>query len=453
MKKITILLFLLLNNHFFFAQEEVAQLPIEKGGLFNSQKINFSTQIHNKQYLANLFVDNGEMNVRLLNSRFEVISPTLVRRSDYGITNELIGHKQNDSIYSFIFSNEQHTRLVVSSFNFSTNTTERNKIDLNFKGERIVEAFTSFKNRFFVFSASVNGELILRELNSENNSLIEIARFPIDDQKFDNDRVKFKYHFLYSKAVYASLKDDTPASLEKAFHTYKVYGQGNKLILTAESRNIGTAMYLIDINKNTIDYKLVKYPQNETNSLEKFNSFVSNNVLFQIGCSSKSFVMTMKDNEGSILKRYSFNSDESINFKNTPFIQEKDLFFSVKNDIENSKRFLRKVSAENVGISVQNKNDSYELLIGGRKENLVMGLLSVSSAIVLPTSQTISFTSILDKDFNHIEDAIPENTFELLKDFEKDLKRNSTDNIFIVDNCLFYSYIDEKNNLLRFIKF
>lgn len=434
-------------------QEEVAQLPVNKGGILNSRGLNFSTQIYNSKYLINLFVDNGTMNVRLLDSDFNQISKTLERGSDYGLSNELVGHKKSDSIYSFVFSNDKRTRLVITTFDFTNDTSERNKIDLNFKGERLVEAFTSHQNRFFVFSASIQGELILRELNHSNTALIEVARFTIDDKKFNNDKIKFKYHFLYSKAFYTTLRDDTPASLEKALQTYKVYGQGNKLILTCESSGIGTSVYAISLDDKTLDYKLIEYSQNENNDLKKFNSFVSNDVIFQIGISSQNFLMTIKNMEGSILKEHGFSSGDSITFKNTPILQEKEYFFSIKNDFENSRCFLRKMSSEIIGISVQNKNDSYEILIGGRKENVLMGLISVTNAIVLPTSQTIAFTSILDKNFNHIPGPIPNSTFEMLKKFEKNLKRDSHENIFLFNGVLFYSYLDNKDKMLKFIKF
>ncbi|MFC7357766.1 hypothetical protein ACFQO1_08710 [Jejudonia soesokkakensis] len=436
------------------AQEQVGQLDISNIGSFG--KDNFSITNYKNDNLVSAIMHNGNITVHHLNKDFEQISMPLTRDLDNGGLNNLVGYKIIDNKYSFIYSDNVRNALAVFTFSFDTNLNEKHKIDLDYKGERIVEAFSSYQNRFFVFFASIDGDLILRELEDNFSSLKEIARFPISDKDIDGNKVEFKRHFLYSKANYTTFEDNAPSPVSKSFSKYKLFNQKNSLVLTVENNNLGTSLYKIDLETLKLSEKFFIYPKGKLSNYEEYNSFVSNNNVFLIAVSNDEMSLQINSLESSFSKEYYITKDEEITFKNT-VINQKGLTmvpFQGNRNFETTSKFLRKISSETVGVNIYYEDNSYEVTIGGLKDNVVQGILMVSTGgYGLNTDQITKITCLFDQNFLHVDKNIEMSSFDLLNQFEKELKSDKNSNVFYFNGDLIYSYVYKKEALLRYLKF
>lgn len=445
------------------AQEVVGELNVDNMGLTN--KINYSVNNETNGNITTLLVHNNYMYAYLFDEDFNLLNMPLSRKEDNGKYNELVGHKVVDNKYTFIYTNSIRSKLVLYTFDFDKNFNARHEVDLNFSGERIVEAFSSYQNRFFIFFASVNGELILRELDNSYDSLTEIGRYKIEDKEFEGEEILFKRHFLYSKARYVTMGDKTPAPVSSAFSKYKLFNQNNSLILTVENEDIGTSVYAIDLASKKLKETFFPYIEGRKDDYEEFNSFVSNNRIFQISVSNIEMSLLISSLEGQKLKEFYVKKEQEIWFKNTVVVQEGSSILDVyvlgqkitdiKRNFESTAKFLRKISSRTAGVNVLFDNNRYEVIVGGVKDNVMSGILTVASSGLgnFDKDQITKITCLFDENLEHVDEDVDLNTYDFINAFEDDLKSETNSNIFIANGNLYYCYLYRKEEQLRFIEF
>ena len=148
---------------------------------------------------------------------------------------------------------------------------------------------------------------------------------------------------------------------------------------------------------------------------------------------------------GNFIKEYAVNQDEEILFKNTPIIQ-KGGFYNGYRELEKTKKFLRKITAGKIGVSVIKNKNTYLLTLGGYVEQrtaapmMMGGFGGIGGAIASVGSVNVnlffnptmfaynSFTNtkstqiecLFDTNFDHIKDAeVPKNIFDKIKSTPK----------------------------------
>ena len=449
-KNFIISLILILGVLRTYAQEEVAKINLADldGGSLKS--MNYSAGNYDNDHIVTLLTSKGKMRAHLFDSNFNELKSPITRKLNNGGLNKLVGHKIQGNTYSFIYSNNIRNAFVAFSFNFDTGKSTKHVIDFSFKGERVVEAFSSFQNRFFIFSVSLDGKFILRELDDTAQNIIKIANYQLTNKTIGKKIIRYRDHFLYSKAYYTMINDKEPASIVTALYRFKLFNQDNSLILTCENREYGTSMYTVDLE--TLEFKdyFLPYPKGKIKDYQHFNSFVSNNHVFQIANSERELTLQIKTSDNTIIKEYYATKSDSLNFKNTVIKQEgrTSLPFQKKRRFDGTAKFLRRMNDGQVGVSVQHKEDKYEVIIGGTRESVTGFLLTGTG-----NTQTYQITSLLDKNFNHIPEPIEMNTFDRISAYEGELKKNDNPTIFFDEGFLYYSYIDKKNKMLHFVRF
>lgn len=447
------LLYFFITCTYLNAQQQVGALNIEKIGTFN--KTNYSISSAENNNTVTLLTYDGKMTAYHLDKNFKSLAEPITRDLDNGGLNNLVGHKILGNSYSFIYSDNVRNAFAIFTFDFDSNTSSKSRIDLSYSGERIVEAFSSYNNRFFVFFASTDGDLILRELADDYTSLTELARYAITDKNIDGEPIIFKRQFLYTKANYVLMGDNTPSPLAKSFPKYKLFNEDNMLILTVENSDVGTSVYRIDLKSLQLDEHFLKYPVGKLDDYEEFNSYVSNGFLFHIAVSNKEMTLQMKDFTSELIKEFYVTKEDEITFKNSIVAQKgaNTIPFQRKRTFDDTAKFLRKISSETVGVSVHYGNSVYEVTIGGLKDNVASGLLMISGGYYGNTDQITQITCLFDQNFDHIDGTVELNFFDRIAAFEKELKRSTNSNIFYCNGSLFYSYINKKEKELRYLEF
>lgn len=464
MKQLFTSLFLFIVCQNIHAQEELGEINTEILSFINLGQVHNYSAVNSKtNELATLITVNGKMNVHLTDSSFKEIAPLLERRLNNGFKNYLVGHKTKEKEYSFIYSNKLRSGLTIFSFDFKSRETKRTDVDLGYKGERIIEAFSSFNNRFFVFFGGIDNHLIVRELNKENDVLVEIGRFKIEDFKIGKKKIRFRDHFLYSKAYYQSFTDKIPTNIYNAQHKYKKYENENTIVFTCENVDAGTSIYAFDINSLNLQSHFVPYPEAKIKSYATHNSYISGGLIFQISADLRELNLKIADFKNEIKKEYYVTKDDEITFTNTVMSQKGTtaLPFQNKREFDKTSKLLRKVAEGTVGVFVHQKNERYEITFGGTRDNMLTLLSSAAISvptpgILIPTGsndKTVKVTGLFDSDFEHIDEDLEMNTFDLIEEFQDDLSRDFNANLFSLSGQTIYSYIDKKNDRIRFIGF
>lgn len=452
--KLLALTLMLLTFGFSNAQEQVGKIDIEQIGTFS--KTNHSISSTNSNNIVTLLTYDGKMKAYHFDEQFNSLEYPLSRKLDNGGLNNLVGHKIIGNAYSFIYSDNVRNALAIFTFQFDERTTLKNRIDLDYSGERIVEAFSSYNDRFFIFFASTDGELILRELSDDYTSLVELARYSITDKEIAGETIKFKRQFLYSKANYVLMGDNVPSPMAKSFSKYKLFNEDNKLILTVENGDIGTSVYVIDLQSLKLKERFFEYPKGKVDKFQEFNSYISNKTLFVIGVSNKEMTLQIKNLFNEFNKEFYVTKDEEITFKNSIIKQKGGTMipFQGKREFDDTAKYLRKISSEIVGINVHYNQGAYEVNIGGLKDNIAMGMLMVASGSYgVDTDQITQITCLFDENFEHVNSEVEMSSFDMINEFEDNLKRDTNSNVFYSNGELLYSYINKKEKELRFLKF
>ncbi|TYP99576.1 hypothetical protein C7447_101176 [Tenacibaculum adriaticum] len=232
-----------------------------------------------------------------------------------------------------------------------------------------------------------------------------------------------------------------------------MYVRDNSIVFSFDNNNEFTQVLTINLNDFSAKSKAFKKPMIDVKPNDKkSNSFINGNHIFIIANNKEKLVLNIVNyNNKEILKSYSILKDEPITFKNTPIIQEGGSYNNYR-ELEKTKKFLRKINVNEVGVSVRKLNGIYHLTLGGYTLQSNGGTMMMGGFGGLPITSfgnvsiffnpaqfaynSISNTkstrieSLFDEHFNHIEGEIQENAFDKIKKNEKEIQ----DNVFNSDS-------------------
>lgn len=232
-----------------------------------------------------------------------------------------------------------------------------------------------------------------------------------------------------------------------------------------------TSLHIIDLNSLTLTTKVYDYPKGKKDDLETFNSFILDDRIIQLGSSRDEMVIHIKDFDGSVLKEYYIDRDEPIAIKNSPIIQEgrTALPFVNRREMEETSKFLRKVTSGKIGVTGYLDNGEYYFTIGGYKNvqsgggmmmmpggagtytNVSAGNISIPtynpvwySYTSYNSTKSTFFNTRFDLDYNYVEKEEESNIFERIKEFKKEVKYDTAEDVFFHQDKLYFGYFDKK---------
>lgn len=193
---------------------------------------------------------------------------------------------------------------------------------------------------------------------------------------------------------------------------------------------------------------------------------------------------TIKDfSSKELLKEIVLKKEDSITFKNTPIVQESPSAFSGKRirKMEQTSKFLRKISAGDIGISAYKKNNQYRITLGSKKEiarggammpmggfgGIPLGGFGPLSVGFNPTffayggyssTKTTRIDCLFDNKFEHVPGDVPDNIFDKIKAFEDTFEDNYFEklelrNLFWHGDKLYFGYISTKDRNYHLVEF
>lgn len=428
--------------------------------------------------LALVIIERKDATLYVFNSEFEEISKfkTSNINSKY---NEILGYSIIDNVYNVLYTNSSQKKFAIHQFNLDSKTSSISKIDLNLdKDELFLEAI-SYNNSLFILSGNNNSDLTLRQLNS-NNEFDILKTFHLQEISDNTSLINSKFSFgifMFSGSETSNItKIDprVPNAIETTSNVNKVYQNNETIYLTFDNNEKATIFYTINLDRLDIKLTTYAYPKPKVNEeFKKFNSFVFQDNIYQIASSKDEMALEIKDFDGTVLKEYYINRNMPINFKNSPIIQEgaTALPFVTTRKLEQTSKYLRKISSGNLGINVQKIKDLYFVTLGGYKEINTNSAIPMVSTPAMTNGAFISynptylsynsysitkstyFNTILNSEFEHIKGELESNSFDRISDYKKNKSYFSAEDIFYYNNDLYFGYFNLKQSEYKLVKF
>ncbi|KXO00585.1 hypothetical protein LS48_04110 [Aequorivita aquimaris] len=497
--RISILLFLLLSYFNCLSQKEVLSVKIDDNtSMLPRKKKGFNFLNTTNGDLVIVMIDNKMGFANLFDNDFNEKGAITFDPSKH---ENILGYKIIGNTYEILFSNNSKKKFLVLSINFDSKKVSEKEFKFDFDDEKYLET-VHYNNQLFLFTSTKENVFIIRELGE--NGFETLKSFQIENRIesfFDNVLVSLdptnsdgfydenrKQKLLKREQLFGSLKSNVtkidnrvPNVIEQTAQNNKLYQKDNLIYLTIEDdENLQTIFYKIDLDVLSMEQAIYEYPKGRIWDFKKYNSFILDDKIFQLGINKDEMKIYVKNFEGEILKEFYIEKNQPIKFKNSPIIQDGETFLPFVNhrELEETSQYLRKVSSGNIGITGYRDNNLYHLTIGGYIElngggmgmmggsyNTTIsasgGVPSVSTTYINPTFYSYStysstkstfFNTHLDADFNYVSKETSENIFDRIKEFKKGLQYESAEDVFIHDDKVYFSYYNLKEKLLKIIE-
>lgn len=428
--------------------------------------------------LALVIIERKTILAYLFNSDFEEVHKFEASniKSKY---NKVLGYSINGNTYKVLFTNNNHNKFAILHLDFNSKTSHTTEIDLNLNKKEVFLDAVNYNNELYVISGDNNSKLTLRQLSS-NNTFSHIKTFLLEEISEDTSLISSKFSigaFIlngYESPNVTKIDPRIPSSIERASNANKLYQNKETIYLTFDNNEEATIFYTIDLDELDLKVKTYPYPKPRIEEdFKKFNSYIFQNNIYQIASSKYEMAFEIKDFEGNLINDFYVNRDMTINFKNSEIIQEGTTAIPFVNTrkFEQTSKYLRKISAGNLGINVQHANELFYITLGGYQEINTSGFSPVVSSPTMTSDGFISFNhtynsyrtytttkstffnTILDSNFKHVKGDIEKNSFDKITDYKKDKPYITAEDVFYYNDELYFGYFNLKESEYKLLKF
>lgn len=457
-----------------FSQEKVLSFQNEN----LSQRINkdsYTLTNALNQDLAIVIVERKKVMASLFDVNFK--EKASLETDDLKIKyNEVVGYTIEGLKYKVLYTNDRKNKFSMLTIDFQAKTMTMSEIEIDLEDAIYLDVI-NYQNNLYLFTAS--DDLKLNVLTHDHQLHFNVAKtFTLDDVKDKSLLLQSKYRlgaFMLSgsKASGVSKIDQrAPNTIDITSSPSNLYQLENKVYLTFDGEGIGTSVYDIDLETLQIDFKTFSYPTGKIGDFKKFNSFIYDDKIFQIASSNDELSFIIKTLSGGILKEYYITEDDPITFKNSPIIQEgmTAIPFVNRRELEETKKFLRKIAQADLGLTVLKNNAVYEVTLGGFKliptagSPLVTPMYTSAGTYVsynpvflnynsYASTKSVYFNAIFDSNFNHVEGEFESNVFDQIKAYQEMKNYLTAEDVFFHNNNVFFGSYDLKEGTYNLIKF
>lgn len=386
----------------------------------------------------------------LLNDKFEIISK-LESEDRSRMFKTIIGHSiKNNNEYRIFLTNKKHDKFSIINFSYSSNESSIKEFDLEKENEKFVQS-VSVQNKFYLISIIKYTSIFkVYSFDDEGNYSINIVDFASNNFIDKKGKMVVLYDLmpgLYSTNSLIDIKkvdEKIPTSIEIASEFVKLYVKNSDVIFSFDQNSNKSQVVIFNIDTFEKKVKNFTKPLELTKSNQKkTNSFINEENIFLITSTDEELVFRIQNFESEdLIKEYTVNVNDTIYFKNSPIIQEDGAYDSYR-EIDRTKKFLRKITSGNVGISVNSYSNGYKIVLGGKKEirggggammpmGFGMPIASLGGGVSVffnpvnfaynsyANTKSTYINCLFDHSLNHIEGDFPKNEFDKIKDFIED---------------------------------
>ena len=438
-KKISSLIILLGLSITIFSQEELATFKNDLK-TSNSYQKGILTRVNSENDKFSIFITDAK-NVYSynFNDTFSVESK-LKYKNKKKKYKHIIGYSYlKNGDYKVYLKNKKNEFLEVY-FSLKNNSSTAKEFHLLTDYENYLQSVT-IDNKFYILSSSKDtNDLYIYTFDEEIPKRNKIDISKLDLFSVTGNREKLM-PILINKLPLLKFDENTPNSMEVSARNRKMYIRDNTIIFTLDHNSIYTQIVTIDLKTFKASSKKIKKGLEQVKrKKKKTNSFLHQNNLFTVAISKGIFNLRIIDfNTKEILKEHIVKKDDSIDFKNSPLFELRhESIFHMFKTIKKTKKFLYFMNYGKPVINVQYNNEKYYLTIGSffypEDNSYAFGYGSSKTKPGTPVFSStnnikysfsnylmsygfVKFSSVFDKNLNHLKTEKNTNAFDKMKKF------------------------------------
>ncbi|NBL65010.1 hypothetical protein GV828_07335 [Flavobacterium sp. NST-5] len=375
----------------------------------------YTTQNTDKE-IFNFVSDKDSLFVFQYNSAIFLKQKTTIARPDKSYI-RIVGNQfdfaNNPIIY---WASEDYMKILQQTFNLEKKVTAQVETRLQFKDETLLTSF-NFGNNFYLVSNPKNQQKLKFYIFSERGLTEKFFDFDGFQTATPFGKIT-KFSTLFQDYPFDIVEPKMQQPLLAVLSPIKIYThKKNELVLTIDQPS-QTQVFLLNFENDSIIEKTFAKDSIERTSLS--NSFLHQNTLYQVKTNSKKLVFQAYDfTSGTKLNHFEATESQEISFKNSDLISQTGQKRPVS--ITKTKKFLRRLSSCDVGISVYQTPNHRLVTIGGARDiaspggvfaGITIGILGVASGsadfyaddfLYATNLQTNYFETLFDDNFNHLK--------------------------------------------------
>jgi len=366
---------------------------------------------------------------------------------------KIIGYSiSENNDYRLFLTTLKDDKFATINFSYDNNSSTLKELDLKLTNEAFLQTVV-FDNTFHLISI-IKGTSILVLYTFNNAGGFEKNMIDLTNQKFINrkDETTNLYKLLAGRNVEIhKIEENNPNAIELTSEYTKMYLRKNQVVFTIDENKNFTQIITIDLTANSATVKQIEKPFLAVKkAIKKTNSYLFGDNIFMIAATSTQLSFVIQDyKNGKQIKKYFVTSKDTISFKNTPIIQTGGYYDGYR-EMEKTKKFLRKITKDNIGVSVyQNQND-YHITLGGNNTystgggggmmmmggfgGVPLGSFGAVNVFMNPTffaydsytnTKSTHITGLFDKNFNHLKGELQDNVFDKIDQFKDDFNTST----------------------------
>jgi hypothetical protein len=321
------------------------------------------------------FIERKKTKLVQLDTKMQYLDSMTVESPDIE-SNQILGDNGNSKNPKLYFYSSDTKKISSQTCDFVTKKPVVQTYSVDLKKEIIIKSY--FQNgNLYVFSVS-KGSSIIKIYTIDSSD--KITEKSIDLQKFT-----FQLLDLTSSNLYEVLRENL-SSFERNFSLQsintsnlntltdvakrkKCYFKDNKFIMTFDTSNVYTQIITIDINSGECSEKLIIKPDIQDDESDDLvsNSFLLDNLIYQIKCSKTIMKIAIKDLNHKLVSSYTIIGDSPISFTNSPMTYLNGISNTTET-LDKTSDFIKKTKRSNCGISCFNFNGNTIVTFGGVSE-------------------------------------------------------------------------------------
>lgn len=460
MKKYTLILLLLVISANTFAQTILNQFPIElKKSSDYFQILNCENE--QKEYFTYI-TDKQKCTLLKYNSALFFKDSLSITRPDKAydfMAGMTFSSNGNPQVY---WASKDFENIKLIDFDLENHTTTYLNYENDFKSEKIIDAFTA-ENVFHILSITAKNQLRFTHYSNsgKNEQVIDLGTKNTENgNSTENHLVSSIFDFGLTK-----IDPELFTPLYIATAKVKRYLKGSTYVLSFDVKNQTS---LITVNLTDFSFTKEVFPYEILEKDSGSNSFLHQNVLYQLTANSKDLSLTAIDlKTKKTLETYRANAKEEINFKNSPLLIQSEN--GTARELKKTSKLFSKLNPENLGLSVYSTPNYNLFTVGGVRYvasggglALTIGLgigaamtgsdIAMGSDFTTDNMQSLYFESFFDTNFKHINVPFRSLYIDSLGAFTA-TNHPSVFNVYKYNNYVILNYYDSKTKEFVMRKF
>ncbi len=467
------------------AQEPFAELSIKKSKYGGRVIENVFTVVNDEDKTFAIFTDDNKgFQSSLMNFEGGEITTFSSERPPKRY-DEIIGYNVEGNDVTLFLKNRKNNKFGSIHFDFDYQTAREELYDFKLKDEIYLKGYNHGSLFYLITLTKKSNDLNFYVYQGQNQ--IQKTTVEVFDEKFKSKSGKIlNLHEVLSQQPNSDfirtssflnliqIDDSAPNSIENVSAKAKIYSKENGFVLSIENRSF---THLFNFLLPELTYTTSTYGKPEINSeFSNSNSFVFENNIYLINASAEEMKFSVLDVETKeIIKETHLKKDEEIPFKNTPIIQEGGGLNKYR-EMEKSTKLLRRLAKEDIGIAVNKIDEDHIITIGSKKMistggapmmmpgfgAIPMGAVGGLTVAFNPTffaynsytrTKSTRIKCLFDKDFNHLEGIVPDNTFDRIKKAADAIRSKKAETIFKLEDSFIWGYFNKTSKVYSFYRF